>query len=281
MILHNAAGVAMVLLALAAAQGRNSDIAGTAGQGGAGAPAAQSPIAATDGRDAASTAAVMGAMSSMDMSNRTDISNRMNMLDHASMSGMSGAAAHSAMAAHMAWSDMRPATDADRARAAKVVTELRTALAKYKDYHVAEADGFKPFHPEIPQKTYHFTRWQNGLKAAFTFDPGEPTSLLYSKTADGRYELVGAMYTAPRGTSGAKLDERVPLSVARWHRHVNLCFPPKGQGAGADWTKFGPGGSLATKAACDAAGGRFYPQVFGWMVHVYPWAPTQETAFAH
>ena len=27
--------------------------------------------------------------------------------------------------------------------------------------------------------------------------------------------------------------------------------------------------------------GRFYPQVFGWMVHVYPWATTQQAAWAH
>ena len=40
MILHNAAGVAMVLLALAAAQGRGTDMAGTMGQGGAGSMAA-------------------------------------------------------------------------------------------------------------------------------------------------------------------------------------------------------------------------------------------------
>jgi len=273
MILHNAAGVAMVLLALAAAQGRNSDIVGTTDQSGSGAPTPQSATAASDERsEAAGSDAVMGSMSSMDMSNHTDMSNHAN---------MSGAGADSAMAPHMAWSHARPATAADRLRAAEIVKTLRTALAKYKDYHVAEADGFKPFHPEIRQNIYHFTRWQNGLKAAFTFDPDKPTSLLYKKTAGGGYELVGAMYTAPRGTSEARLDQRVPLSVARWHRHVNLCLPPKGQGLSADWTKFGPGGSIATKEACDSAGGRFYPQVFGWMVHVYPWAPTQEMAFAH
>jgi len=185
------------------------------------------------------------------------------------------------MSLHMAYTDLRPGNDADKARAAVLVTDLQHALAKYKDYHVAEADGFKPFHPELPQNIYHFTRWQNGLKAAITFDSVEPTSLLYKKTANGGYELVGAMFTAPRGTSEAKLDQRVPLSVARWHRHVDLCFPPKGQGATADRTKFGFAGSISTKAECDAAGGRFYPQVFGWMVHVYPWATTQETAWAH
>lgn len=266
MILHNAAGIAMVLLTLAAAQGRGTDMAGTMGQGGAGtmAPphaAAVTPTTTDRRSDTAREDAAIGAMSSMHMSD-----------------GMAG---HAAMSAHMAWSDTRPPTDADRERAAEIVKTLQTALARYKDYHVAEADGFKPFHPEIRQDIYHFTRWQNGLKAAFTFDPAEPTSLLYKKTPNGGYELVGAMYTAPRGTSEAKLDQRVPLGVARWHRHVNLCFPPKGQRATADWTKFGVNGSIATKTACDAAGGRFYPQVFGWMVHVYPWATTQEAAWAH
>lgn len=255
MILHNAAAVAMVLLALSAAQGPGGREIGAA----LGGPAAAS--SATDQHaDAASQNAVMGAMSSEHMAEE-----------------MGG---HSAMSEHMAWSDTRPATAADRERAAQIVKTLQAALAKYKDYHVAEADGFKPFHPEIPQHIYHFTRWQNGLKAVLTFDPAEPTSLLYKKTSDG-YELVGAMYTAPRGASEAKLDERVPLGIARWHRHVNLCFPPKGQGAEADWTRFGPAGSISTKAACDAAGGRFYPQVFGWMVHVYPWATTQEAVWAH
>jgi hypothetical protein len=276
MILHNAAGVAMVLLALAAAQGRGTDIGGTTGQGDAGSMAAAhaatnkaAPITQASTQtltmdqrgDAATQDAAIDAMSSMHMSD-----------------DMAGPAA---MSAHMAWSDSRPATDADRARAAEIVKTLQTALVKYKDYRVAEADGFKPFHPELPQNFYHFTRWQNGLKAAFTFDPVEPTSLLYKKTANGGYKLIGAMYTAPRTISETKLDQRVPLSVARWHRHVDLCFPAKGQGATADWTKFGFAGSIATKADCDAAGGRFYPQVFGWMVHVYPWATTQETAWAH
>jgi hypothetical protein len=265
MILHNAAGVAMVLLALAAAQGRGTDV-GTMGQGGAGSPAAHAALTTQattiDQRgDAATQDAAIDAMSSEHVSDQM--------------------AGHAAMSAHMAWSDSRPATDADRERAAEIVKTLQTALVKYKDYRVAEADGFKPFHPELPQNIYHFTRWQNGLKAAITFDPVEPTSLLYKKTSDGGYELVGAMFTAPRGTSEAKLDQRVPLSVARWHRHVDLCFPPKGQGATADWTKFGFAGSISTKAECDTAGGRFYPQVFGWMVHVYPWATTQETAWAH
>ena len=37
------------------------------------------------------------------------------------------------------------------------------------------------------------------------------------------------------------------------------------------WTRFGPSGSIATEKVCEEAGGRFVPQMFGWMVHVYPY----------
>ena len=34
--------------------------------------------------------------------------------------------------------------------------------------------------------------------------------------------------------------------------------------------RFGPRGSIDSEAGCSAAGGRWRPQLFGWMVHVYP-----------
>jgi hypothetical protein len=187
------------------------------------------------------------------------------------------------MSLHMAWSDPRPETAADKQRADEIVATLQTALAKYKDYHVAEQDGFKPFHPEIKQQSVvHFTRAWNAIKAQFTFDPAQPTSLLYKRTPGGGYELIGAMYTAPKRATEDQLNERVPLSVARWHRHVNLCVPAIGTNMKtADWTKYGPNGSIASKDACDAVGGRFIPQVFGWMVHVYPWEANPQEVFAH
>jgi|SRR5581483_11675513 len=194
-----------------------------------------------------------------------------------------GHAAMKNMALHMVWSNQRPETPADQARAARLLATLRSALAKYKDYRVAQADGFKPFHPEFKrQHLVHFTNWWYAVKAQFSFDPAKPTSLLYQRTVDGGYELIGAMYTAPRRWSQARLDARVPLSVARWHKHVNLCFPPKGADPRTlDWSRFGPDGSIATKAACDAAGGRFFPVLFGWMVHVYPWESDPAQVWAH
>ncbi len=184
------------------------------------------------------------------------------------------------MAAHMRMTTLRPARAVDRERADALVATLRDALAPYRDWHRAVADGFKPFLPNLPQRQIHFTNWRNGLAAAFRFDPTAPTSLLYRRTAAG-YELVGAMYTAPQRWAEARLDDRVPLSVARWHQHVNFCLPPRGEGAAADWSRFGFAGSIATAADCQAAGGRFYPAVFGWMVHVYPWETDPARVWAH
>lgn len=180
---------------------------------------------------------------------------------------------------HMHMTSPRPQTAADVQRANEIVKELRASIEKYKDYHVALEEGYKIFAPKIPQPEYHFTNYTNGFLEAFHFDPARPTSLLYKKTADG-YELVGAMYTMPKRATEEQLNERVPLSVASWHLHTNLCLPPLGQMKAADWTKFGLQGSITTQDTCDAAGGRFHPVILGWMVHVYPYEDSTEKIFA-
>jgi hypothetical protein len=213
--------------------------------------------------------------------------------DHASMPGMDMDEAKSnekdAMqdmahmdhgnSTHMYMTALRTQTAGDQQRAEEIVKELRAGIEKYKDYHVALNDGYKIFLPNVPQPEYHFTNYRNGFLEAFTFDPARPTSLLYKKTGTG-YELVGAMYTMPKRANEEQLNERVPLSVARWHLHTNLCVPPKGQLLTADYTKFGLRGSITTQEACDAAGGRFHPVIFGWMVHVYPYEDSSEKIFA-
>ncbi len=72
---------------------------------------------------------------------------------------------------------------------------------------------------------YHFTNWGYGLAAAFRLDPARPTSLLYEKEPDG-YHLIGAMYTARKKATETELDRRVPLSIGRWHAHINICVAP-------------------------------------------------------
>lgn len=180
---------------------------------------------------------------------------------------------------HMRMTAMRPQSAEDAARANEIVAELRSGIEKYKDYHVALNEGYKIFLPNLPQPEYHFTNYWNGFLEAFNFDASRPTSLLYRKTSNG-YGLVGGMYTMPKRATEDQLNSRIPLSVAMWHLHTNLCMPPKDQLRTADWTKFGLRGSIATQEACDAAGGRFRPSIFGWMVHVYPYEDSVEKVFA-
>jgi hypothetical protein len=173
--------------------------------------------------------------------------------------------------AHMYMTALRPTNPDDQKRADAILGALRPAIEKYKDYHVALADGFQIFLANLPQELYHFTNGRYALEAIFTFDPARPTSLLYRKTKDG-YELEGAMYTARKLASEDDLNARVPLSVARWHKHTNFCLPPKGTPLkDVDLKEFGLRGSIVTESACEQAGGQWFPQIFGWMVHVYPY----------
>ena len=197
--------------------------------------------------------------------------------EHTAMADM--ATMHHGNTPHMRMTARLAPAPGDQQRAVEIEGKLRAGIAKYKDYHVALNEGFKIFLPNVPQAEYHFTNYTNGFLEAFTFDPARPTSLLYKKTSTG-YELVGAMYTMPRRATEGELNERVPLSMATWHLHTNLCMPPKGQMRRTDWTKFGLKGSISTKEACDAAGGRFSSVVFGWMVHVYPYESSPEKIFA-
>jgi hypothetical protein len=178
---------------------------------------------------------------------------------------------HMDMGPHMKMTDLRPLQPGDEERATEVVDAARKVAAQYEDYRVALQDGFQIFLPNVPQKMYHFTNYRYAFEALFYFNPEHPTSLLYEKHGDG-YKLIGVMYTAPRNASEEELNERIPLSIAEWHAHVNLCLPPRSERRemlGAH-PKFGLEGSISTRAACDGAGGRFLPQIFGWMVHVYP-----------
>ena len=184
---------------------------------------------------------------------------------------------HEHMDAHMHMSTLRNPQPGDRERAQKVVDQVKPALERYRDYNNAVADGYKIFLPNVPQKMYHVTNWMYAMGAAFTFDSTKPTSLLYEKQGNN-FKLIGAMYTAPMRFSEDQLNERIPLSVAQWHQHVNMCKPPQGheiEMLGKN-PRFGLQGYISTREACESAGGTFIPHVFGWMVHVYPWEKTPD-----
>ena len=188
---------------------------------------------------------------------------------------------HEHMGAHMHMTELRKPQPGDAAKAQQVAGQAREALEHYRDYKVALDEGYRIFLPNVPQKMYHFTNYQYAMGEAFRFDPTKPTSLLYEKRGDD-YKLIGAMYTAPVRFSEEQLNERIPLSIAQWHQHVNMCRPPKGREFEmlGKKPKFGLNGSITTQEECEAAGGTFMPHIFGWMVHVYPWEKTPDDVWS-
>jgi hypothetical protein len=185
------------------------------------------------------------------------------------------------MGPHMKMTTLRELKPGDQEKADQVVTAARKAAETYTDYKAALVDGYKIFLPNLPQKQYHFTNYRYAFEAAIQFNPEHPTSLLYEKNGDS-YKLIGVMYTAPKNSTWNELDQRIPLSVAQWHAHINMCLPPperKNEAWGPN-AKFGLAGSITTRADCDAAGGKFMPQIFGWMVHVYPFEQKLEDVWS-
>ena len=215
------------------------------------------------------------------------------------------------MGAHMTMTQLRPETAADQARAQEIIETMRRELSKYKDYKVAEADGYKPFQPTLPQDVYHFANRDLTVGEYLgNFDLAHPGSLLYEKEPLGGWKLVGAMYDGPPNSTPEQLDKLIPLGVGRWHAHTSICLPPgitkqdvQNGNVGARMRpnissaidrpagrglsdgdaarmrfgymsdpRFGLGGTISTAAECAAVGGNFHPQIFGWMIHVYPFA---------
>jgi hypothetical protein len=208
---------------------------------------------------------------------------------------------------HMRMTDLRSLTPQDEARARDILETLRSAMVRYRDYHVALAKGMRIFLPAIPQDVYHFTDYaRTGEEYRGRFDISHPGSLLYTGDAAGNYTLVGAMYSAPPEATPDELDQIVPLSIAQWHVHTNICLPNDltiedllRNNIGADRTdlpgmlpvsasanaaelnhrygfladgRFGFEGKISDPRQCSAAGGHLVEQAFGWMVHVYPFA---------
>jgi hypothetical protein len=205
---------------------------------------------------------------------------------------------------HMTMTPARPQTPADAPRGEEIIATMRRVLVKYQDSEAAVSAGYIPYMPTVPQDVYHFAN------RALTADEylgdvniERPGALLFERKTFGGYKLVGAMYSAPANYTLDQLDAIIPLSLTHWHAHTNICLPagvteqdimngdigshfrgsipnnPMGFSAGAGARmrfgymadpRFGFAGTISTAADCEAVGGNFHPQIFGWMVHVYP-----------
>jgi len=209
-----------------------------------------------------------GSMPGMDMNGTEDVSSMGPSME--------------AMAGHILITPHRSKQPGDAEKAKVIVAKVKAMMERYKDYRKALADGYVIANPKLRQPQYHFMNRANTQEADVHFDPTKPTALLYRQTPKLEYKLEGAMYTASPQATESELDERIPLSVARWHRHVNLCLAPADQvnDYKADHPKFGMFGSINTKEACDAARGTFQPFFFTWMVHIFPYETDFKEVFS-
>ena len=174
---------------------------------------------------------------------------------------------------HMQMSLKAQRRPGDQGRADRIVAEARLALEHYADVGTAERDGYRAFAPtgRMGEEVHYSSIKYGGMENDHP-DWSQPGSLLYRRTPQGM-KIVGVMMTAPNQAGPAELDARAPLSIATWHRHVNLCGEPKNtpkEELVAPRARFGFEGSIDSQAECQAAGGYWIPVAFGWMTHVYP-----------
>lgn len=187
-----------------------------------------------------------------------------------------------AMAGHMIVTPLRPKQPGDEEKAKAVIAEAKATMERYQDYKNALADGYVWLNPKAKQTQYHFENNANAHEAETHFDPTKPSALLYRNTPHKQFKLEGVMYTAGQHTSEEELDKRIPTSIARWHEHTNFCAAPenKTQEYFGAHPKFGMFGSIKTKEACEAEQGTFYPYMFTWMIHVFPYEKDYKNIFS-
>jgi hypothetical protein len=166
---------------------------------------------------------------------------------------------------HMSLTPLRPGTAADSARALAMVRDLRSAIAPYRTLSAAAAAGYRARRDSVSVrggKLLHVGRRMRSRDLQRGFDAAAPQSLLYRRMADGSMQLAGAMLVAPWSATAEDLDAIVPLSVARWHRHIGVCLV-----RGASQDARGPVRHVRTAEECEKAGG-WYRAETRYMLHV-------------
>lgn len=165
---------------------------------------------------------------------------------------------------HMRLTPVRSPNAEDQEKADELAHAIKAGIAQYADIPVAEADGYRPFPPDPSGlRIVHYVNLQRSWQESFQINPAEPGSLLYERQPNGSLRLIGAMLSAPAEASKSELDERVSLSVTRWHLHTNICVP-KPIWDREQWAienqgkpRFGPESAISSASDCGAVGGDF------------------------
>ena len=206
----------------------------------------------------------------------------MDMRDHGDMDMSSMGPSMAAMAGHMYMTPLRPTEPGDKEKTMAVVAKAKATMERYKDYRKALLDGYAIANPKLKQPQYHFISQVNTREADLHFDATKPTALLYRRTPMQEYKLEGVMYTASPDATEDELNDRIPLSIARWHRHANYCAAPEDRISDyqSAHPKFGMFGSINTEEACTAERGTFHAHMFTWMIHIFPYEPDFKEVFS-
>jgi hypothetical protein len=164
---------------------------------------------------------------------------------------------------HMTFTAGRTGTPEDSARALAIVNTLRAAIAPYQTLADAEKAGYHTRRDAETLKSgklLHAARWPKRPGQAQAFDPATPQALLYRRGSDGEFHLAGGMFVAPPEATSEDLDAMIPLSVAHWHQHTNICVI-------GNRRSFRLIPRATTAEECQKAGGRFRAES-RYMVHV-------------
>jgi hypothetical protein len=161
-----------------------------------------------------------------------------------------------------------PVSYADLTKATTLLETARHATEKYKDVRVAEEDGYGQIGPDVPGMGIHFV----GTRIGSAFDIERPSILLYERDAAAAngYALVGVSYllNAVEGADGQPADPPFPKSLARWHRHANICVLAN-RSVKTD----------LTADQCESEGGHFTAET-QWMIHAWIWKDSPAGVFS-
>ena len=101
--------------------------------------------------------------------------------------------------------------------ATKLAEDTRAGTARFQDFAVAQAEGYKAITNGRWIAHYHNEPYNRDGRV---LDPERPEELIYATTTSGEKKLVGVMYLMPQGQTGPKVGG----VLTAWHAHDNLCF---------------------------------------------------------
>ena len=166
--------------------------------------------------------------------------------------------------------DARPAVSfAELTATVEELNRARDATERYRDVGVARDDGYEAIGPYVAGMGYHFV---NIRRRNAAFEVEHPSILLYERDAasSGGLQLVGVSYlfNAPADADGQPIGSPFPSSLAKWHKHANICLMPDR----------GVETQLAAEE-CRRRGGRFSAET-QWMIHAWIWKDSPAGVFS-